>query len=198
MDPYGFLSSQFQVSIYPDKIMLPHPSHPCPAPFALLLGNVDWAKLFSLEFTRLTVPDVIVLPTLNFYNSLLNFPWSHPSRTLPLPSLHYFWIVLTTHSPFCVVNTVLIVPFLSPSAQDLPTILMLYLCSMDYQKQARTRWLDLTPFPAFVNDPSSDYCHILGTEPFLIPFLTALLGKMLKASQTQRNWIATLYLGFSL
>lgn len=53
--------------MYPDiSIVVPHPSCPCPAlthPFALLVGNVDWARPFHLDL-MLTIPDVIGLPSL--------------------------------------------------------------------------------------------------------------------------------------
>lgn len=62
------------------------------------------------------------------------------------------------------INTVLIALCFNPSAQDLPTTSMLWLCSVDYQSRPELGGWAFTPFPVFFKDPSFNYCPIVGTR----------------------------------
>lgn len=67
----------------------------------------------------------------------------------PSTSLH---CIADTQSPFCVINTVLIVPFFSSSAPNFPTTLMLCAVLTTKSRPELAGWA-FTPFSAFVNDP---------------------------------------------
>lgn len=70
-----------------DKILLPPPSRPCPAPFASLVEDVDCARPFLLA---LNVND----PRCQWFTHfVLYFPWSRPSDTDPRTS--FFALLLS-------------------------------------------------------------------------------------------------------
>lgn len=122
-----------------------------------LLGiYVPFCWVFWVQFYLYWCNALVILPLI-------------PCHTLCLSYLALFWVVLMTQRPFCVINTALIIPFLSPLSRSAYKFNVCTIKSKPEQHDG------LYFFFCIYYDLNSN-CHVLRIETICIP-LWLLIGK---------------------
>lgn len=185
-------------AIRQDRAPLPLPPPRCP--FALLLGNVHWArKALCLGVQMFTISDVIGLPTLYCSNaSSCTFPG--PAHQKWTPALPFFALLLSSSdypSPLCVL--IQYWPSYVSAHQTSISIPLWCICAvLTTSSRPELGGWAFTPFLAFMNDLSSIIVTFWGQEPSLPTLVTALLGKILEVAGLPPFRIFNMYVQVSV
>lgn len=181
-----------------NTVIPPAPALPCPLsslPFALLVGNVDWARPFHLDLN-------VNNPWCHWFTQFILL-WSFsctllgPAHLTWTPSISLFALLLSNADfPEALLCFYLTQYWLSHfSTHQLKTSLPLWCCVcavlITKSKPELGGWA-FTPFLAFVNNLNSNYCPILGTGVISAHLCYCFTGQNAQGKASPRSWIATL------